>query len=376
MNRLDRKANLRLLSELLQNAQSTLASKRILAGFDGFVDSIVKVVNYKNEGHDPVFFHTVEEFGNYIAGKKGSGFSLESEELVQKLGGNMPIMANALAGMGTAVSCIGAFGIPTIVPVFNGMHSNCKLFSFTNPGITTAIEFTDGKMMLAQMTDLNHADWRTIKEAIGLEKIKSIYGESDMLCLVNWSELDHSNEIWEGILKEVIIPQKQLPEKTFFFDLSDCSKRSSEAITKGIGLIKDFSKYGAVTLSLNRNEAGIVYRTCFTANMGDNLASAGEGLFEHLNINTLIIHSAKASLAWDRNGVYESEPVFIANPKISTGAGDNFNAGFCIASLMGGSIASCIELANLVASLYMRSGESMDLERLQAYITELIDETL
>jgi hypothetical protein len=375
MERSEMKAQLMYLLELLKDAEAKLASQKIAAGLDGFVDSIVKVINYKNADTEPVFFQTIEAFGNYIVGKKGSGFSLESEELFQKLGGNMPIMANAMACMGTQVSCIGAFGVPAIVPVFSGMHSNCKLFSYTNPGLTTAIEFTDGKMMLAQMTDLNHAQWASIKQALSLEKIIAIYQESDLVCLVNWSELDNSNDIWAGILQEVVVPQEKIHrDKQFFFDLSDCSKRSVAAVETALGLIKQFNRYGGVTLSLNRNEAGLIYQTCFTEMAGEDWEATGARLFGHLNIDTLIIHSAKNSMAWDQKGFYLSEPVFIADPMISTGAGDNFNAGFCIARLLGGNVGGSIELANIAAGLYMRTGESTSLKRLQAYISELTDE--
>jgi hypothetical protein len=365
-------ANLEYLSELLQAAEEKLSSKKIAAGLDGFIDSIVKVINYKDAGNEPVFFNTIEEFGSYISGKKGSGFSLESEELFQKIGGNMPIMSNAMACMGTQVNCIGAFGVPAIVPVFREMHSNCKLFSFTNPGFTTAIEFTDGKMMLAQMTDLNHANWNTINQALGLETIITVFKESDLFCLVNWSELDNSNEIWKGILEDVVAAQIDTEtNKQFFFDLSDCSKRSPAAIKTALDLINQFNNYGSVTLSLNRNEAGIVFQNCFGEIAGQDLEATGGRLFDYLNVNTLIIHSARTSIAWDQHGSYVSAPVFIAEPTISTGAGDNFNAGFCIARLLGGSVAASVELANIVSHLYMRTGKSPDLQMLHAYISEL-----
>jgi hypothetical protein len=370
----ERSSNLAQLHDLLEHAAEKLVAKKVMAGLDGFVDSIVQVVNYKTEGSEPEFFQTIEAFGNYIVSKKGSGFSLESEERFQKLGGNMPIMANAMGYLGIQVDCIGAFGVPLTVPVFSEMHSNCKLYSFTNPGLTTAIEFTDGKMMLAQMTDLNHADWFTIKQALSLEKIVAVFQESEMLCLVNWSELDHSNEIWAGILQEVVLPEKQASiKKQFFFDLSDCSKRSEAAITTALSLMKEFNRYGGVTLSLNRNEAGILYKTCFKEIADNDWKANGERLFEQLTIDTLIIHSAKSSMAWDQEGFYVSEPVFIANPILSTGAGDNFNAGYCIGRLLGGSTGASIELANIVSNLYMSTGQSPDMNRVKAYISQFKD---
>lgn len=372
----EQKAHLEYLLALLENAPARLGEKKAVAGLDGFIDSIVKVIDYKTDA-GPVFFNTIEEFGKYITNKKGSGFSLESEELFRKLGGNMPIMANAMGSMGVSVNCIGAFGIPSIAPVFSGMHCRCRLFSFTNPGFTTAIEFTDGKMMLAQMTDLNHADWSTIKNALGLDTIIGLFTESDLVCLVNWSELDHSNEIWEGILKEVLLPMLQKSDgKNFFFDLSDCSKRSVESISTALTLISQFNFYGKVTLSLNRNESEIVYKTLFNEDAAGKMESVGQRLFSKLKVDTLVIHSAKTSMAWDQSGFYEIEPEYMANPLISTGAGDNFNAGYCIAMLLGGNVTYSIMLANMVANRYMSTGLSPDLNSLQAYISKLIAATL
>jgi hypothetical protein len=366
------KEKLKQIKDKLQNAPALLASKKVAAGFDGFVDSIVRVVKFKTEVNGPVFFSTIKEFGNYIAGKSGSGFSLESEELVQKLGGNMPIMANAMAQMGASVNCIGAFGMPSIVPVFSQMHPNCSLYTYTNPGFTTAMEFTDGKFMLAQMTDLNHSDWNTIKSVIGLEKLREIFSDADLVCLVNWSELDHSNNIWEGLLADIFTGSNVAP-KQFFFDLSDCSKRKPEAIISAIKLIEQFGKYGKVTLSLNRNEANILYQTFIDHSPPTDLQAAGNKLFTELNIDTLIVHSSKLSVSWNTKGTYMSEPVFIANPKFSTGAGDNFNAGYCMATLLGFDTEISLIMANCVANCYITTGNSPDITALNTYISELIN---
>jgi hypothetical protein len=365
------KDKLKQIHERLLSAPALLDSKKVSAGFDGFVDSIVKVVNHKAEGEPAVYFKTIDEFGKYISGKSGSGFSLESEELVQKLGGNMPIMANAMAQMGATVDCVGAFGIPTIAPAFADMQSNCKLHSFSNPGFTTAMEFADGKIMLAQMTDLNHANWETIKRAIGLDKLKSILDNADLICLVNWSELDQSNNIWQGLLTDVLANGVS-NQKQFFFDLSDCSKRTGDAITSAISLIGKFSRHGKVTLSLNRNEANILYKTLFGDHIPAEPNDTGHQLFAALKINTLIIHSSKISAAWDANGTYTSEPIFIADPKFSTGAGDNFNAGYCLGTLLNLNTELSLIMANCISNRYITYGVSPNADVLLAYIAKLM----
>ncbi|MBD1366497.1 hypothetical protein IDJ77_21970 [Mucilaginibacter sp. ZT4R22] len=363
-----------LIQEHLQNAPAILASKKIAAGFDGFVDSIVKVVNTKTESGTTEHFETIKQFGDYISAKSGSGFSLESEEQLLKLGGNMPIMANAMAQLGTGVDCVGAFGLPSLHPAFAGMHPSCTLHSFTNPGFTTAMEFTDGKIMLAQMTDLNHANWAVIKSAIGLQKLKDIFSDADLVCLVNWSELDHSNNIWQGLIDEVFTGTGAT--RQFFVDLSDCSKRSTETIKIAINLVKQFGNYGKVTLSLNRNEAGILHKIFVGSNLSEELHEVGNALFPMLGAATLIIHTSKMSLAWDAEGTYANQPVFIANPTISTGAGDNFNAGFCTAQLLGLDTGASLILANSSSNCYIKSGESPTLKVLDDYISQLISSSL
>ena len=86
------------------------------AGFDGFVDTVVKVIKSKPEQKPFVLFNWVKEFGNYILEKEGTSFSLELEEISSRRGGNMPITANALGRLGIRVNCIGALGYPQIHP--------------------------------------------------------------------------------------------------------------------------------------------------------------------------------------------------------------------------------------------------------------------
>ena len=363
----DMNTKIQEIRQALQNASNLLAGKKAAAGFDGFVDSVVKVVNHKNDT-GAVFFKTISEFGGYISGKSGSGFSLESEEQVQKLGGNMPIMANAMAGMGIGVDCVGALGIPNTAPAFVEMHPNCSLYSYTNPGFTTAMEFNDGKIMLAQMTDLNNSDWKTIKQVIGVDKLRQVFNNASLISLVNWSELDHSNSMWKGLMDDVLnnsIKQSQ----QIFFDLSDCSKRSADAILSAIRLIEQFGNYGKVTLSLNSNEAGLLYKTVFNHIPLSDLQTTGSKLFSVLNIDTIIIHNSRISVSWDDNGIHADTPVFIAEPKISTGAGDNFNAGYCMARLLGLDAKAALMLANSTSHIYINTGKSPTIDDLFAYFS-------
>lgn len=363
------KEKLEALLERLRNSQPDLSRKQLVAGFDGFIDSIQKVVFNHPENNQPEYFKTIKDFGQYISAKETGGLSLETEEIVKKMGGNVPITANAVAQFGVSSHCIGAFGYPDIDPVFSDMHENTFLHSFANPGITSALEFNDGKIMLAQMSDLNMANWELIKGRIGLKQIIEMVESSDMICLLNWSEVRHTYEIWEGLLREVFPLISRRSRNRVFFDLSDCSKYSSHRIRKALELIQQFTVWCDVTLSLNKNEASLVYQAIYSSSC-DDPESSGIKIFQFLNINTLVVHTSTKSLAWRDSLMYQSDTFVVENPRISTGAGDNFNAGFCIGQLIELEADQSLILANWLAACYMKNGRSPGLPELQSFIND------
>jgi hypothetical protein len=350
------------LINTIKDHGSILAEKKITAGFDGFIDTIVKVIKKKQAQKPGILFSTIKEFGNYIVEKQGASLSLEIEERSSKLGGNMPIMANALGQLGATLNCVGALGYPQIHPAFKNFPPNCHLYSFADPGTATAFEFNDGKIMMAQMAELNSFGWDKIKNKIGIDTLMSLYKQSDLLCLLNWSEIDASTDIWKGILKDVLPRYSFTGEKQIaFFDLSDCSKRNSESIQEVLQLLREFAKHTKVILSLNKNEARIIYKTLYDKSSKKSLSGIGKKIFEKTGIHTLVLHSAKEVAAFTDSESVAVDTFFINDPKISTGAGDNFNAGFCAAQLLKLDLDSSVILANAVSGYYVRTGTSAQL---------------
>ena len=346
----------------IKNNEAILRTKKAVAGFDGFVDTIVRIIKTKQEQKSPVLFKTIKEFGDYILEKQGASFSLETGQPVNKIGGNMPLTANTLGQLGVNVSCVGALGYPHIHPVFKDLSSNCTMYSFADPGQSTAFEFNDGKMFLAQMGALNSLAWKDIKEIIGIDTLINLYKESDLLCIVNWSEIDASTDIWKGLLRDVLPQYNNYEKQIAFFDLSDCSKRNDFSVTEALLLLKEFSRYTKVILGLNKNEAGLIYKVLYQKNAGENLQHTGEKIFEKLTVETLLLHSPKEAIAWNKENLCTCKTFFIKNPVISTGAGDNFNAGFCAAQLLGADSRSSLVFANSVAGYYVKTGISPQLK--------------
>ena len=347
------------LQKIISQNVHRLAGKRVTLGFDGFVDAVFKVIRQKDQ-QGTFYFESVAEFGKYTVEKGAGNFSLELEELTTKLGGNMPIMANALARLGTDVSCIGAMGKSSLHPVFKPLSEKASLHSFADPGLTTAMEFKDGKILLAQMANLNKVDWSTIKGTIDIDLLVKLFTHRDLIGILNWSELDHSTSMWKGLLDDILPKTIASANKPVgFFDLSDCSKRSEAIILEMLDLLKAFSKYWRVVLSLNLNETSVVYKA-LTGNSFQlpHIESIGEKLIQRLEVDTLLIHHSKQALAFSEKGIFKMNSTIIENPMLSTGAGDNFNAGFCAGMLIETDLQSSLGLGHAVANYYMQTGMS------------------
>ena len=357
------------LSDLLKKNQTALNSKTVTAGFDGFVDTNIKIIKTKSEKQQQEFFNKIGELGNYILQKKAGSFSLEFEEMGVKTGGNMPIMSNAMGVLGLNVNCVGAFGYPLIHPAFNTFSPNCSIQSFADPGTATAIELNDGKIILAQMAALNKKGWNSIKKIIGIQKLVQMFQQSQLLCMVNWSEIDTSTSIWKGVLKDVL-PAYDTAQRnqTAFFDLSDCSKRSNASIKEALSLIQKFSRHAKVVLGLNQNEASLVYKALHQKSSNKDLLYKGSKIFDSLGIETLVVHSSKEATGFTKDGCISAKGFHISNPKISTGAGDNFNAGFCTAHLLNLGMDHCLIFAHAVAALYVQKGSSPQLKELIRFL--------
>jgi hypothetical protein len=362
--------------EIIKTRAATLPSRNVSCGFDAFIDSVVKVVKQKDSDGKVNYFESTQAFGEYIVEKGQKSFSIEMEEITLKLGGNMPIMANALAQLGPKVSCIGPMGQPDVHPVFREMKKNCQLYSFANPGLTKVLEFSSGKIMLAEMTGLNNIQWEFIRDSVGIEMFRELFSTSDLVALLNWSELDNSTAIWRGILRDVLPEVISLKRPTGFFDLSDCSKRESVSILEAMKLLSEFSRYWDITLSLNLNEATIVNAVLGGDNEHDSdIQQMCVKIFERLNIHTVIVHTARQSVARDQDGIYTQNTFFIKQPVISSGAGDNFNAGFATGRLLGLPTNLALVLGNATSALYMQSAKSPSITDLINFLSNNLSTT-
>ena len=62
---------------------------------------------------------------------------------------------------------------------------------------------------------------------------------------------------------------------------------------------------------------------------------------------------------------------FVQQPKISTGAGDHFNAGFCLGRVLGMGLEECLCIGVATSGYYVRNAQSATGKQLAEFIAEL-----
>lgn len=362
------------LRDLIQKSRDQLWTVQTeavgLIGLDGYVDRIQSVVKSR-DGHTRHFYHDLKDFSRKVHRASGESAQLELHTHETKLGGNAPIMANALAAMGWRPTCLGSLGYPSVHKVFASMKDQCTLLSVSEPARTNALEFADGKLILSELSVFENLTWEAVLAQVDEHSLDQTLANVRFIALVGWANLPHATGIWKGILERV----KDTGNKPdVFFDIADPSKRSAEDIREVLDLMGSLSGEMPVTLGLNSNEANLLYERL--AGPGENvpLRDKCRTLYQALNVDRLVIHPVDRCILISREGDLEWQGRLIAHPKISTGGGDNFNAGLMLGILNNFEPSVCMILAMATSGSYVSSGHSPTLQELDDYLGQWLTE--
>ena len=161
-------------SRKLAEHASGLSGTRALVGLDGFVDEIIAVVDKRHvDGRfEPV--RTIAAMADKIRAAAGESSNYELIVTRRKLGGNGPIMANALACLGLDVPTRQP-GWSQLDPVFRERASRAVI-SIAQPGQTDALEFEDGKPMLGKHESLHEVNLENLLERAGRRAATAFQG--------------------------------------------------------------------------------------------------------------------------------------------------------------------------------------------------------
>lgn len=359
--------------EQIQGARNRLTKTKVLVGLDGFVDTILHVVDKRESATKYTRIGKIAEYGKRITAASGLSMNFEMVTQMVKLGGNGPIMANALGSYGTRVTYIGNLGSPHVHPVFQDFAKSTDLYSVAEPGYTDAVEFEDGKLMCGKHQSLKEVNWNNILAHIPEEELLKKFSDSSLIAMVNWTMLPLMGGILQKILKR-IAPSLEGEKRWIFFDLADPAKRTTEDIAEVLGIIMKYQKYFKVVLGLNLNESrqiGEVLGIKFPGDSEERVTTHAAHIQEKMKIETVVVHPTHFAAAADANGATYVAGPYTPKPKITTGAGDHFNAGFCIGRLLGGDLATSLQIGVATSGYYVRQAKSPRLEDLKKFLNTL-----
>lgn len=343
-----------------------LGGARALVGFDGFIDSILHMVDVRHDMSHSGYrrITKIEAFAARCAGAAGKSTNIEQVLVEDRFGGNGPLMAGALARLGMPVTYVGAVGDGSVHPVFAPFASRMReVLAVGAPSHTDCMEFDDGKLMFNNTANVQSITWERLRERIGLATITGLVSESSLIGIVNWSLLGGVPGIWRGIAREVWPGVTEAPRR-LFVDLSDPAKRTDDDVRAAMAQLRELEAlHGlSVTLGLNLAESERIARVTGSAavDAGDDraLADRADVLRATLGLDCVVVHRREGAAA--ANGVERAwfEGPFTPTPKLSTGAGDHFNGGFAFGQVHGFTLAECLAVACGVSGAYVRDAES------------------
>ncbi len=357
----------------LSAALPTLGSVRAVIGLDGFVDEIIAVVAKRFDKDRCEAMKTITVLGEKILAAAGQSSNYELLVKQTKLGGNGPIMANALAAAGLAVTYIGNLGYPTLHPVFAELAERAKVISIAEPGHTDALEFEDGKLMLGKHQSLSNVNWENLLQRVGKERFTELVGGARLIGMLNWTMLSHMSEIWSKLESE-ILPHCPPRERTLFIDLADPEKRTAEDISEALKILSRFQASIGVVLGLNLKESDQIARALDIAVPADSepvIEQTAQAIRRKLGISCVVIHPRKSAAAATADQSATFAGPFVQQPKISTGAGDHFNAGFCLGRILGLSLEESLCAGVGASGYYVRTAQSPTGGQLAEFIAAL-----
>lgn len=338
-------------------------------GLDGFVDQILHVVKTRTDANNYERMNTISEFGEFINRAAGLSSNIEFIPKQVKLGGNGPIMSAALSNYGLNMTYIGALGVPNINPVFKPMEERCNVISIANPGLSDAVEFLDGKVIIGKRECLKDINWSNLKEKVNIKNLIELFENSKLVGLENWTMLPYMTEIWKGLLAEVV-PYISDKERFIFFDLADPENRLKKDIIEALNLLKEFSTKFKVILGLNEKESNEIADVLEIKQDNISLEERTVEIAKKLNIYCLVIHPVKEAVCYCNNNYYHTYGPYEPNPKLTTGAGDNFNAGFCLGQVLDLQPQLSILLGTATSGYYVRNAKSPTLKEVIEFLKE------
>ncbi len=232
--------------------------------------------------------------------------------------------------------------------------------------------------MLGKYESVSGLDWDTVERSVGADMFAQVVHRSRLIGMTNWTMLNKIETVYAKIGE--LLGDEEVPDrKHIFVDLADPAKRTAEDIRGVFTLLSKLQAQADVVLGLNLSESTQALEVLgldVPADPEAAIEATAGAIREKMDIAGCVVHPRKGAAAALRDGdggVSSASFLgpFVEKPKLSTGAGDNFNAGFCLGLLAGLPIEQCLCSGVGTSGFYVRNARSPQLDELAAFCDDL-----
>ena len=186
---------------------------------------------------------------------------------------------------------------------------------------------------------------------------------SRIIAPLGWTMIPAMNSVWAGF-ETGVLPRLDDPSAhEFVVDLSDPAKRSEADLREALALLRRINAITPVTLGLNAAEAQRLRALhCGSApgagtQTQEELAGLAAGLQGSLGVGRVAVHHHRSAALCEPGDCWSSSTAYMPEPRTSTGAGDHFNAGLCLAFAHRVAPPTALLTAIAVSGLFVRTGQ-------------------
>jgi sugar/nucleoside kinase (ribokinase family) len=346
------------------------AHGHVVFGFDGYLDRVREVVADRSDPETYERLATLAGFGERVERSVAAESSLTFEWLQDgsRTGGHTCHLGRAFDTWGFETTLIGMYDDPIREP-FDAEFGHLDLNSIGEPGVTDAVEFDDGKLMLTEIGDTMDLDWATLDERFGRDRFLDRLDGAALLGTGYWSETPDLPNIYDGLRDAW--DRIDDPPATVLVDPGDVRKLDADGLRAGRTAIGRLDEATDVVVSSNRAETGVLADAY--AGEGDRtFEESAEVAFEALGPTWFVGHGVDRSVVVTADGTHSVAVPAVDDPALTTSSGDHFNAGLAVGRVLDLDAAASIVVGNAVAGHFVRTADQPS----PAEITTFVDDYL
>ncbi|MDS0279805.1 PfkB family carbohydrate kinase [Halomicroarcula sp. S1AR25-4] len=329
----------------------TPAGGDVVFGFDGYVDTVRQVrTDIDGETTEPLESLAAlrDRIGDAVAAD--SSLALDWHDRGRRAGGHVCHLARAWDRLEYDPTLLGMLGKPQL-PLFDDEFGHLETHSLGEPGYTDAMEFEDGKLMLNEEGDIRQFDWETLTSTLGRETLVDAIDGTELFGIGYWAMAPRLPSVFDG-LRDDVWPSLTDPPGHVLLDPADIRKLNGDTVEAMVEATERLDDVATVTLSANRAETRALADALGRSQTDDPTRA----VFDAVDVSRVVTHGVYESRSFTASDTASVAVSPVADPEMTTSAGDHFNAGLSFGLVGGFDDAEALVVGNALARQFVVTG--------------------